>query len=138
MTEFGKTLWLVIQEKGPYSRSAFARLLGQRTGWEPSRQAMSNWLKGEREAPRELVPATVAALGLEEETARRLEHLYFYGQPGLPAKILDLLKEGADPPALPGGAKSEEHLDVLLDHEDELRARRPAEGEKDGPGGKPT
>lgn len=80
MTEFGKALWMVVQDKGPYSRAAFARVLGQRTGWEPSRQAVSNWLKGDREAPRELVPAVVTAFALDDAIARRLEHLYFYGQ----------------------------------------------------------
>jgi transcriptional regulator with XRE-family HTH domain len=39
-------------------------------------------------------------------------------------------------PQLPGGARSEEHLDAILDHEEEQRARREAgRGESDGPGG---
>lgn len=80
MTEFGKALWLVVQDKGPYSRAAFGRLLGQKTGWEPSRQAISNWLKGERDVPRQLIPATAKALDLDAATLRKLEHLYFYGQ----------------------------------------------------------
>lgn len=40
-------------------------------------------------------------------------------------------------PRLPGGAKTEEHLDAVLDHEAELRKRRAGEiGEEgNGPGG---
>jgi hypothetical protein len=87
MTEFGKELWMIMQDKEPYNRASIAKLVGRRTGWQLSRKAVSNWLKGEREAPRELVPAAVVALGLDKETARRLEHLYFYGQPGLPAAL---------------------------------------------------
>jgi transcriptional regulator with XRE-family HTH domain len=44
-------------------------------------------------------------------------------------------------PQFPGGAKSEEHFDAILDHEDELRERRETqknEGEEDGPGGSAT
>lgn len=40
-------------------------------------------------------------------------------------------------PRLPGGAKTEEHLDAVLDHEEESRQRRDAKksnGEGNGPG----
>lgn len=38
-------------------------------------------------------------------------------------------------PRFPGGAESEEHLDAVLDHEDELRKRREAERKENGPRG---
>lgn len=40
-------------------------------------------------------------------------------------------------PALPGGAKNEEHLDAVLDHEEDIRQRRD-NGEGNGPGGSGT
>ena len=42
-----------------------------------------------------------------------------------------------DDPDLPAGAKNEEHLDAVLDHEEELRRRRDS-GEGNGPGGSGT
>lgn len=82
MTEFGRALWSTIQERGAFSRAKIGRHIGERTGWEPSRQAISNWLNGERDVPRELVPAVIKAFGLTKEEATRLEYLYFYGQGG--------------------------------------------------------
>ncbi len=101
MTEFGKALWMLMQEKGPYNRSTFAELLGHKTGWKPSRQAVSNWLKGDRDVPRELVPATTKALNLDIATQRRLEHLYFYGQ------------------TLPGGLITERNIEEIKSVEEE-------------------
>lgn len=142
MTEFGKALWMVIQDKGPYSRSAFARLLGHTTGWEPSRQAVAQWLTGERNAPRELVPATVAALKLDAETARKLEHLYFYGQPGLPAKLRQADEDSDKTPSLPSDVPEEPglteenrtKLDAKRREWDERDREKRGEGQPNGAG----
>lgn len=49
------------------------------------------------------------------------------------------LTSGGTGPQLPGGAKTEEHLDAVLDHEAELRERQEArEREGSGPGGGAT
>lgn len=128
MTEFGKALWMVVTDKGPYSRAGFAKLLGQRTGWEPSRQAMSNWLKGERDAPLELIPATVMALGLDEETEKRLEHLFIYGQ-----RELTLRKQvNGTVPEEPGiTAENEMYFDEIRREREEERQNREAEGDRE-------
>lgn len=82
MTEFGRAVWSVIQERGAFSRARIARKIGQETGWEPSRQAISNWLNGERTPPHDFVPAVIKTFDLSREEAVRLEYLYFYGQGG--------------------------------------------------------
>lgn len=82
MTEFGRAVWSIIQERGAYSRAKIGREIGRQTGWSPSRQSISNWLTGERDAPRELVPALNKTFGLSKEEVLRLEYLYFYGQGG--------------------------------------------------------
>lgn len=82
MSEFGRAMWAMIQERGAFSRAGIARKIKNETGWEISRQAVSNYLNGERGVPRELVPAVNKAFGLSAEEAKRLEYLYFYGQGG--------------------------------------------------------
>ncbi len=96
MTEFGRAVWSVIQERGAFSRAKIARRIGQETGWEPSRQAISNWLNGDREVPRDFVPAVIKTFGLSKEEAVRLEYLYFYGQGGQAGEAWRRAQEAAE------------------------------------------
>lgn len=48
------------------------------------------------------------------------------------------LRDDVARPNFPGGARTEEHLDAILDYEDEQRTRPNAEGEHHEPGGERT
>lgn len=83
-------------------------------------------------------PITVSNIerGKQKPSARTLRKL----SRALSVEVMELTS-GIYGPSLPGGAKTEEHLDVLLDHEDELRARRDASksnGEGNESGGSKT
>ncbi len=54
---------------------------------------------------------------------------------GVDVDVLVIYRTGSASPKLPGGAKTEEHLDAVLDHEAEVRERQKNEGEGNGPGG---
>ncbi len=57
---------------------------------------------------------------------------------GVEVDALVIYRTGSAGPKLPGGARTEEHLDAVLDHEAEVRERQKAgetEGEGNGPGG---
>ncbi len=107
MTEFGAAMWSVIQERGAFSRAGIARRLEKETGWKPSRQAISNWLNGERDAPRELVPAIIKSFGLTKEEALRLEYLYFYGQGGPASERWRRAQEAAEGEDLDGAPNTD-------------------------------
>lgn len=80
MTAFGHELWSMLQSKGRVSQAGIGRKIGEATGWTPSRQAISHWLYGTRDVPRDFVPAVSKAFDLSFEERCRLKELYFYGQ----------------------------------------------------------
>lgn len=107
MTEFGRAAWSIIQERGAYSRAGIGRKMKKETGWGPSRQSISNYLNGDRNTPRELVPALVKTFNLNEEEALRLEYLYFYGQGGPASERWRRAQEAAEEEE-PNGAADKE------------------------------
>lgn len=80
MSAVGKRLWLHMQEKGPYNRRAFSRMLTRTNILRTNHQNISNWLSKEHPPPG-FVNAAVAALGLTEEEEIDLHYTYFYGEP---------------------------------------------------------
>ncbi len=92
MSAVGMRLWLHMQEKGPYNKRAFARML-TRTGIYPtSHQNISNWLSREHPPP-EFVNAAVAALRLTREEEIELHDVYFRGQRVPSSRELDAAME---------------------------------------------
>lgn len=74
--------------------------------------------------------------GKQKPSARTLRKL----ARALGVEVMELTS-GTYSPSLPGGAKTEEHLDAVLDHEEELRQRRDAKksnGEGNESGGSKT
>lgn len=118
MSAVGHVVWMEMQEKGPYSRAAFARLLSSDYGFPTTHQSISNYLRRER-PPVDFLNAALDALRASEEKKEEVRRLYFTGrqEPG----------SGAPKGPYPGGARSEQDFDEALDYEDERRARRQAE-----------
>ncbi len=121
MTAFGAELWAMIQRRGRFSQAAIGRRIGERTGWNPSRQAINHWLYGTRDVPRDLVPAVVKAFGLTDEEKETLKDLYFYGQGD---NVAERFGKDEDGDELPGGARSPEDLREGLNAATEARERR--------------
>lgn len=71
----------------------------------------------------EIDPITISNIerGKQEPSARTLRKL----ARALSVEVMELTS-GTHSPSLPGDAKTEEHLDAVLDHEEELRQRRDA------------
>jgi transcriptional regulator with XRE-family HTH domain len=80
---------------------------------------------------------TISNLEREPETRRASARNVKRLAQALGVPIQELTDVGGRPD-LPGGAETEEHLDALLDFEDEQRTRRDAEGENHEPGGERT
>ena len=117
MSVVGHVLWMEMQDKGPYSRAAFARLLTNNYGYPTTHQSISNYLRRDR-PPVDFLNAALDALRASEEKKEEVRRLYFTGQ-----------RESGEAPKgpYPGGARTEQGFDQALDYEAERRARRRAE-----------
>lgn len=78
MSVVGHRLWVHMQNKGPYNKSAFAEML-TRTGIYPTKhQNLSNWLTKEY-PPVPFINAVAVSLNLDQDEIDELRDLYFHG-----------------------------------------------------------
>lgn len=105
--------------------------VGHRVARAREENALTQVELAERSGVNEITISNIER-GRQKPAARTLRKL----AAALEVEVRDLtVGEG---PRFPGGAQSEEHLGAVLDHEDELRQRREAEGGDGGPGGSDT
>lgn len=100
MSAVGQQLWVHMQKKGPYNKSAFAEMLTRTGIFHTSHQNISNWLAKEY-PPVPFVNAVATSLDLSEDEVEEIKDMYFhYGQ--IPSKANKRIaadiesEEGAD------------------------------------------
>lgn len=139
--EFTAVLWRFMQgyRETPLSRKEMAGLLTG-VGFRASENNVSQWLNGDRTPPPGVPYYAALALDLSEGDSHFLAWSYSWtykdNRKGSGRSGKNVVSPGTTPtePGLVHGAATEEHLDAVLDHEDELRTRRNAEVEPEGNG----
>ncbi len=119
MSAVGHELWMEMQEKGPFSRAGFARLLTNQWGFPTTHQSISNYLRRER-PPAEFISVALDALEADEQRRRKIYEIYFRRT-----------RDGVKDPRI-----TEENRQRAAAFEEEIAREREGDREKDrGPSG---
>lgn len=91
MTEFGRTLYSLMLDKGIEYRRDLADLLTD-AGYQISPQTISNYMLGKRAIDPDFPLFVAEVLNLDEETQLRLARAYAFGQTKLTQENVERIK----------------------------------------------